>query len=222
MSKTQLAQQVKTHQGENHDPDGKVDLTVQQAPVVNLVGNAQKLEPQCYLDETKHNFNAVEPPARFGKVLQKRRGKGKNSERKGKGGRESKHGDDRFPDLSLGGFYQYSAYDGAGARKRNKNQRECHEKDSGITTLVGLAVTFVHKPAGQYYLECPEEGGRKNHENQKEEHVGNPVRGKPVEDVGSDRLSSCKIGDHNDRSDGQSIQSNDRKPEETRHNTASG
>ena len=68
--KTNLAEKVQSQQGEAHDPNAEIDLTVEQAPVVGLVGNAQELESQRHFNETQNDFHWVHPSTAFGQTLE--------------------------------------------------------------------------------------------------------------------------------------------------------
>ena len=59
--KADLAQKVQTQKCEDDNPDCKIDLSVQQTPVVGLVSNAQELESKSHFYESQHYLHGVQP-----------------------------------------------------------------------------------------------------------------------------------------------------------------
>ena len=55
--KTNLSEQIQSQKGKYHNPDCKVNLPVEYAPVVGLVSNAQELEAKRNLYETEHDLH---------------------------------------------------------------------------------------------------------------------------------------------------------------------
>ena len=63
MGESDLSEEIETEQCKDNDPDCKVNLSVENAPVICLVSYAEELETECKLYETKHNLHRVEPSA---------------------------------------------------------------------------------------------------------------------------------------------------------------
>ena len=53
MGEADLSDEVKAEKGEYRNPDGEVNLSVEKAPVVCLVSDAEELESEGNLDESE-------------------------------------------------------------------------------------------------------------------------------------------------------------------------
>ncbi len=57
MGEAYLTQQIETQQREYDDPYRQIDLSVEQIPVIGLVGDAEELEAQRDLDEAQNHLH---------------------------------------------------------------------------------------------------------------------------------------------------------------------
>ncbi len=57
MRETYLAEQIKSEKGEHHNPYGKVNLPVEDTPVVCLVCNAEEFESERDLHEAENDLH---------------------------------------------------------------------------------------------------------------------------------------------------------------------
>ena len=86
-------------EAEHHYPDCKIDLTVEESPVIGLVRDAEEFESKCHLDESEHYLDAVQPAAAL-HLLEEGREHCQDGEGEGEGHAESQHGDHRSPEFT--------------------------------------------------------------------------------------------------------------------------
>ena len=68
--KFKLSKQVKSQQGKDHDPDGKVYFPAQDSEVIGLVYGTQELHPEGEYDKTEDHFDRIQPAAGLRKSFQ--------------------------------------------------------------------------------------------------------------------------------------------------------
>ena len=214
VSEADLTQQIETQQCEHDDPDRQIDLTVEQPPVVGLVGHTQELETEGDLDKTENDLHGTEPTAALGRSFSKEgkkakivKGRAKASEKANivTMGTQNSPAVERIRTLPTIGPVQ---------EKRHQHQRQSHEEDTDQTAFVRVPVALIDHPARKRDLEGPEERCGENHEHDEEDQVGKPVRSQPVEDVGRHGIAAHQTRNQNDRRNGKRIE---RYDEETVH-----
>ena len=89
--KSDFSQQVKSQGREDDDPNGEENVPVQDAPVVDQVGDGKELEGQGQLEEAQDHFHGIQPAPRLGKALQPFGEDGKQGKGNGEGQAEGEH-----------------------------------------------------------------------------------------------------------------------------------
>ena len=202
--------QVESQQGEYRYPQGEVDFTVEDAPVVGLVGYAEELETEGELDEAEYHLHRVEPAAALGQFVEQRGEERQDGERQGESYREGEHRDDGLPEVTARyGVDKDIADDGARAGERDQHEGERHEEDAAETALVGFGVGLVHEFAGHRDVECAEKRSGEYHEYDEEDDIRQPVRSEPVEYVGRHGIAAQPARDNDERSDGKRVEQDD-------------
>ena len=56
MCEAYLSEQIQTKKCEHYNPYCKINLSVEDAPVVSLVGNAEELESESDFNESEYDF----------------------------------------------------------------------------------------------------------------------------------------------------------------------
>ena len=209
MLEADFAQQVQAQERKAHNPDGQVHLPVQQVPVVGLVRRAQEFKAQGHLNKAQHHFDAVEPAAALGKLFEHRREEGQEGKRQGKGNAEGQHGDHRGPEFPLGALDKDRTHNGTGAAEAHQHQRQRQEKHAQQASFVTLGICLGGPAGRQGNLKRTKERRRKQHENHKEQDVGEPVRTEPVKDIGRHRFTAQKPRKANDQANGNGIEQDD-------------
>ena len=211
MFETQLAEQIKAQQREDDDPQRQIYFPVENSPMVGLVGDAEELQSERELQKSQYDLDRIEPASAFGQAVQQRGEQGEQREGQREHDREGQHRENGSPYLARSRLDQYGTHDRARARERDQHERQRHEKDTSQAAPVRPFVASVHQTARHRDLERSEKGGGENHEDEEEDHVRNPVRGQPVENVGRDGSLSEEVGDDDDDRDRQRVESDDAK-----------
>ena len=212
MGETYFAEEVEAQEGENHNPNGEIHLTVEQPPVIGLVGGAEELHSKCELYEAQHNLHRAEPvAAALLELLNQGREEGKQGEWKREGDGERKHGHHRCPEFALGGLDKHAADYRSGAAEAHQHECEGKEENASQTTAVAVLVCGVGPLGRQGYLERTEERCGEYHEYEEENDVRKPVRREPVENVGGHGVTSDQPCEQDDDGDGYGVQEHDEK-----------
>ena len=214
VSEADLAQQIETQQCEHDDPDRQIDLTVEQPPVVGLVGHTQELETEGDLDKTENDLHGTEPTAALGQVFQQGgkkakivKGRAKASEKANivTMGTQNSPAVERIRTLpTIGPVQENDTNTSVRAMKKIPIKPPLSACRSLLLTI----------QARKRDLEGPEERCGENHEHDEEDQVGKPVRSQPVEDVGRHGIAAHQTRNQNDRRNGKRIE---RYDEETVH-----
>ena len=125
-----FSEEVKSEQGEAHNPNAEINLAVEQVPVVGLVGYAEEFEAQRDFDEAQHDLHGGEPATTLGQALEQIREEGKQGKRQRKGHCEGKHRHNGSPKLARSRFDEHRAHDGTCAGKRHQNQGQSHKENA--------------------------------------------------------------------------------------------
>ena len=183
-----LSQQVEAQQGEEHNPEGKEGLTVEDAPAVGQVGHGKELQREGQFEEAQRHLDDVHPSARLGHGLEPRGEESEKRERQGQGDGKAQHTDGRSHHIARSGYlYQQEADDGTRTREGYQRQGEGHEEDAQqARSSLGLAVDGIAPTGRQGNLERTEERRGKHHQHEAEEDVEDGVGGKGVERIGTE------------------------------------
>ena len=196
-----LAEQVDAHQGEDDNPEGQVNLAVQDAPAPVEVGHLQEFQSEGQLEEGEDDLDRVEPAARL-HVLKHRGKESQQRERQRKTDAETEHRHQADP--AVGGrrsqLYQGGANDGTRAGEGDQHRGQRDEEGGQQTTLVGLGVAGVDPLLGHLDFEEAKERQREDKEDDEENEVRDAMRADDVERLGTEeeRQDGTQHGEHKD------------------------
>ena len=183
MREFDLAEQVEAQQREQYDPQGEIDLAVEDAPVVGLVGHVDELQREGQLHEGEHHLEGVHPAAGLRHFLQHIGEEREECERYGDTQGEAQHTDDGFQEGAAGGVEGYRARDGQRAGEGDQHEGQRHEEDAGHAACVLTLGGTVDPRTRQGDLEIAQQREGEDEEDDREEDVRDPVGAQHVAEV---------------------------------------